>query len=201
MPIVQVSHFNHVDEQPADAQPVAPAEPLAALAAAEARLGAKKYFVRNPKLVKDDAVAFQRNLEWGRNVLDGGARVAQAEQWKAEANNLFAAGKSHAALMGYLVGIWHLRRGRPACPMVIAHAVATAKDDEAEFSTAGIGEVAAWLQAAPAADDAGSERLEDDSAPALRISLHLNAAAAALKLCAWPAAKAAGRQVSSPAAS
>ena len=191
MPIHQVTHVNHVTS-PTDAPPIDPSEPLAALAAAEERLGKRKFFVRNPKLVKQDAGEFQQKLEWGRNALDGDGRMGQAEQWKAAANALFADGKSHAALLGYVVGVWYLRSGRPACPMAIAHAVASAKDSEAEFSTNGIDELAAWLPI-PAAEQSVSaaDESEADGITPLRRSLHLNAAAAALKLSAWAVAKAA----------
>ena len=140
MPIHQVTHINHTEEEDADAPPVEPSGPLAALAAAEARLGARKYFVRNPKLLKDAAKEFQKILQRGRNALDAAGRRFQAEQWKVGANVLFGEGKAHAALIGYLVGVWYLWRGRPACPIFIAHAVESAKDGEAEFSTSGVRE-------------------------------------------------------------
>lgn len=208
MPIHQVTHVNHV-APPTDAPPVEPTVPLAALAAAEARLHKKNYFIRNPKLVKQAATELQQKFEWGRNALDVGRRVGQAEEWKAGANLLFADGKSHAALIGYLVGIWYVRPGKPSLPMAIAHAVASAKDDEAEFSTSGIKEFAAWLAAppdvhaaaapanapanAPAASEDGTTAPDEQAtaAVALRKSLHLNAAAAALKLSSWAAARAA----------
>lgn len=201
MPIHQVTHVNHVGEPPEDVAPIHPAEPLASLAAAEDRLGARKYFVRNPKLTKDSAGKFRQELEWGRNGLEAAGRFSQADQWKTASNVILKEGKSHAALIGYVVGIWYLRSGRPPCPMAVAHAVACAKDGEAEFSTTGItNEVAAWLEAGKltsseevgqAAAAEGAAEAEADGVAALRTSLHLNAAAAALKLELWAAAKAA----------
>ena len=219
MPIKQVSHFNHVDdEQDANAPPLEPSGPLAALGTAEERLRVKKFFVRNPKLLKEQAIKFKRSIESGRNNIDTTARFKQAEMWKTGANVLFSNGKPHAALIGYLVGIWYLRQGRPACPMAIAYTVASAKDAEAEFTTSGLGDIAAWLDVPTATVEVGKEVQAGDSSQAeaaedakeapgvdasesdatasaeaslLRISLHLNAAAAALKLSEWPAARAA----------
>ena len=220
MPIHQVTHINHMPIDDPNAQPVDPSDPLASLATAEERIDKKRYFVRNPKLLKEAAEKFKLQLERGRNALDRDARVKQAEYWKTASNVLFSDGKSHAALIGYIVGIWYLRRWGPPCPMAVAHAVAAAKDAEAEFSTNGItNEVAAWLghkdagneedeEGAPLAAEAEAavEKLASASkeqevvagsggkavdVAALRTSLHLNAAAAALKLSVWAAAKAA----------
>ena len=211
MPIHQVTHVNHVDETPEGAEPVHPAEPLSALAAAEGRLFKRKFFVRNPKLTNQDAEKFQTVLQWGRNNLDHAGCVDQAEQWKVAANTILKEGKPHAALIGYIVGIWYLRPGKQICPMAVAHAVACAKDAEAPFSTNGMAnEVTAWLEVGTlktGTDEGEASRCctegeaaegEAESVAALRtawyalfFSLHLNAAAAALKLELWGAAKAA----------
>lgn len=232
MPIHQVTHINHVQAE--NAPPVEPSGTLAALAGAEQRLGQHKYFVRNPKLLNDAAKAFQRTMESGRNGLDRAGREAQADMWKIGSNVVLKDGKTHAALIGYVVGIWYLRPGQPPCPMLVAQKVASAQDGEAEFNCKGVDELAAWLQigsesqaedGAPAPDStaqvgsaipagagessqAEAGPVEDDevsaAAPsaelpngsaALRTSLHLNVAAAALKLSAWAVAKAACEKV------
>jgi hypothetical protein len=94
MPIVQATHINHVHDgsvqPPADA-----AEHLAFVADAETRKK-PEFFVRNPKLIAEDAVALIATFDRGRNGLDGAGRLAQAEQWKAGANVLFQQGKPQA---------------------------------------------------------------------------------------------------------
>jgi hypothetical protein len=197
MPIHQVTHINHYEtDGPNDAPPVEPSGPLAALGHAEERLGERKYFVRNPKLLKEDALVLQKQLEQGRNALDEAGRVTQAELWKIGANVLFSEGKPHGALYGYLVGVWYLRAGRPACPMPVAYTIVSAKEKEAEFTATNVSELATWLSAAllaptRAADeppDVSAEGQGDgeeaESVTTLRTSLHLNVAAAALKLSA-----------------
>ena len=231
MPIHQVTHVNHVDDDGgAIVDPIDPADALAALAIAEDRVGERKYFVRNPKLLMQDARELQTAMRRGRNSLDAAGRLTQAEMWKAGSNRCFTDGKSHAALVGYLVGLWYLRSGSPQCPLLIAHAMTCAKEKEAEVSLEGLRDVPAFLQGlgtddessaaapapAPAAvevsdasesapDSATAAEAGTDGAPAgsagdaegaaraaaLRVSLHLNVAAAALKLLLWPIVKAA----------
>ena len=231
MPIRQVTHVNHVDDDGgAIVDPIDPADALAALAIAEDRVGERKYFVRNPKLLMQDARELQTAMRRGRNSLDAAGRLTQAEMWKAGSNRCFTDGKSHAALVGYLVGLWYLRSGSPQCPLMIAHAMTCAKEKEAEVSLEGLRDVPAFLQGlgtddessadspapAPAAvelsdasesapDSATAAEEGTDGAPAgsagdaegaaraaaLRVSLHLNVAAAALKLLLWPIVKAA----------
>ena len=74
----------------------------------------------DPKLVKGEEKEMQKQLERFRNELDGAARLEQAEQMKAAANAQFSAGKWGVAVVGYLAGIWFLRRGRPPCPTLVA---------------------------------------------------------------------------------
>jgi hypothetical protein len=146
MPIRQVTHINHAEPQ--EGTPVVPSDVLAQLAAAEERLGAHgQFFVKNPKLVMEDAVAVKGELERGRNSLEITARASHAEDWKGGANALFGEGKAFAALVGYSVGIWYLREGRSPFPMSLAHAVASARGKDAEYSTKSLAELAAWLGA------------------------------------------------------
>ena len=75
MPIHQVTHINHMPIDDPNAVPVDPSDPLASLATAEERIDKKRYFVRNPKLLKEAAEKFKLQLERGRNALDRDARV------------------------------------------------------------------------------------------------------------------------------
>eukprot|EP00966_Prymnesium_polylepis_P137784 3184428-Prymnesium_polylepis.1 len=140
-------------------------------------------FVRNPKLVREDAAKLKRELEYLRETLDGASRVAQAEELKAGANAWFSKGHWRGALVGYLTGVWFLRRGSD-CPRLVSHALSCSETKDADFKTA-LGEVCAVLGASAP----GAEHEEAEGAAALRTSLHLNLAAAALKLAEWPIAR------------
>ena len=133
--IKSVSHINSYD--PA-AQPRLPGwEPPSDVTASPAELLAKlgdgvqehkdvAGFARNPKLVKEDVGALKSRLEVLRSGLDDAGRLGQAEALKAEANKQFAAARWQAALVGYVAGLWFLRRGAAAgCPMVVATGLAT----------------------------------------------------------------------------
>ncbi len=188
MPIHQVTHVNHVDEEalPEKAPSVDALDVLSPLAAAEARETKKRFFRTNPKLLKEEAQLVQLTFDRVRNRLGDAEREEQAKRFK-EAANLLLTGKDspRAALFGYLVGVWYLRGGRPSFPMFVAHAIAQSKHEDAEAAVE-LSDVGAWLRGGPAGAEAGS-----GAAEALRTSLHLNAAAAALRLSLWAAARAA----------
>ncbi|KAL1526670.1 hypothetical protein AB1Y20_015374 [Prymnesium parvum] len=149
-----------------------------------------KGFVRNPKLVKGEALEMQRKLDQLHHSLDAPGRMAQADAMKAGANQHFSQGSWNAALVGYLAGIWLLRRGS-SCPIVVAHAFASHCTRDADFK-AGLAQVQSALGAGAATLNAGDDSATGDAdAAALRMALHLNLAAAALKISEWEIAKAA----------
>lgn len=191
--VSSVSHINsYADEDPGPDAKEAPdlIELLSKLAVAEGKEAEKvSGFVRNPKLIKEEAVALQRQLDRMRVSLDGAARVAQAEALKAAANTQFSAGKSRAALIGYLAGIWFLRPG-PNCPMLVAHALVSEEPHGDDFKRL-LAEAADSLGAGAGTSEADAEAPGGTEGAAVRTSLHLNLAAAALKLSEWATAKAA----------
>ena len=188
--IRQVTHINSYaeEEAAADKDPISPSALLTKLASGEApkEVGG---FIKNPKIVKSEALELKNKLERFRGRLDASARQAQAEEMKAAANGYFSAGQWSVSLVGYFTGIWFLRQGNPPCPTLVASALSSGRADYPEFKS-GIAEAAAMLAAAAAtapADSEGSDAVETT----LRTSLHLNMAAAALKLFHWVVAKAA----------
>lgn len=166
-----------------------------------------KGFMRNPTIVKQEADAMAMELELARDALDGFGRCAAAEELKGGANSAFKAGKNRVAIVGYIAGIWHLWPGRPACPPLLAHVLASGAPDDAEAS-ARLASISRWLRTPNGTSGTGSKAEEDDetlaaeslagaaaaaeaAAVSLLHSLHLNTAAAALKLEDWELAKAA----------
>ena len=186
MPIQQVTHINSSADSVGP--PLDPVNLLAGLASAENR-EAPSFFERNPKLITEEAEKLQAEAQRGYNGLDDAGRLEQASMWKVASNALIAKDKPHAALLGYLAALWYLRRPS-SFPMCVAHALSSAKEKEARYTTTGLQTVAAWLNATTSDGDAS-----DAQAAALRASLHLNAAMAALKLSQWPAARAACERV------
>lgn len=111
----------------------------------------------------------QEGLADARRNLDADARFEQATRAKSQANDHFARNKPRVAIVGYLAGIWFLKRGDPPCPQLIAS------------EDASLDGVADALGAGSGADVVGGI----DGVAALRIALHLNLAVAALKLSEW----------------
>ena len=128
----------------------------------------------------------RRGFESVRKQMDSEARLAKGVECKSEANNHFAGKDWMQALIGYVAGIWFLQRGDPPCPAVIASAT-----DAAAFAA-----VPASLGAgAPSpGEKALSAELEAERL-SLCVALHLNLAAAALKLSRFAIAKTACQYV------
>ena len=82
-----------------------------------------------------------------RDALDAPGRLAHALLLKDEANLHFAQGRWRVAMVGYLTGLWLLRSGRGACPLLASAALATGRTEGAQFDL-GLGEVAAVVGAA-----------------------------------------------------
>jgi tetratricopeptide (TPR) repeat protein len=188
MPITSnVTHINSTEEV---GKPIAPLELYAELRTNEPEVLAEEkrsMFVKNPKLVMEEAQTAQKDLNYLWSQLDGAGRTWQAEEHKAAANAYFKDGKWRHATVGYVAGAWFARSNRTACPLVVALALSQKKTtDEAMFG-AGLAEVSAWLRGGPG----GTAAAESDAAATLRTSLHLNLAAAALKLLEWNVVKAA----------
>ena len=164
-------------------------------------------FMRNPTLVKQEAEAMQDELRLACDALhDDASRVAEAEDIKVVANGAFSAASWRVALIGYVTAIWQLRHGSRAAPTLVAHVLASGAVDDEECM-ARLKTLPSWLRGAPQALAPASDGAADDAdgaardgaaaaaaataAAALRLSLHLNLAAAALKLSEWDVAKAA----------
>ena len=111
-----------------------------------------------------------------RRSLDDGARVTKAEEYKSVANVQFKNGEWRMAIVGYISAVWLLRPGNPPCPRLLV----TNEDFELAAEALGTG---VWASA--------EQQDELPGAEALRLSLHLNVAAAALKLGEWRLARAA----------
>lgn len=123
-----------------------------------------------------------RGLEAVRMQMDGVARLAKAEECKLEANAQFQSKAWQQALSGYAAGIFFCQRGAPRCPRVVASSA-----DEAAFA-----ELPSALGAgAPVSGSTEPELSKEDMAARdnLRATLHLNLAAAALKLSRWTIAR------------
>ena len=123
-----------------------------------------------------------RGFEAVRKPMDGAARVAKAEECKTEANAHHQAKAWSQALVGYTAGIWFIMRGDPPCPKVMASAA-----NEAAFAELPgcLGAGAPKVGTPEPALTAELEARRD----ALRVALHLNLAAAALKLSRWTVAR------------
>ena len=188
----KVNSVTHINSYTPDASTPATVAPVALLEqlGEEAEEKPDTGFVKNPKIVKDEAVAMRRELEHLRDTLDGPRRVAQAEELKAVANRHFSAGKWRAALVGYLAGIWLVRRSSD-CPLLVALAMSQISTRGEDFKAA-LAQVANALGAAvPGVAAAEGEAEAEEAATAVRVSLHLNMAAVALKISEWAIAKSA----------
>ena len=198
--ITSVTHINSFSADQTKAEAIhAGATPPSTLAPAEqlARLGEGSQakpdisgFVRNPKLVKEDIMLQRVELGSFRDALDAPGRLAHALLLKDEANLHFAQGRWRVAMVGYLTGLWLLRSGRAACPLLASAALATGRAEGAQFDL-GLGEVAAVVGAA----EYDESTAQAEGAAPLCASLHLNLAATALKASDWPIAKAACERV------
>ena len=158
------------------------------------------------------------NLRSLRSSLDLVGRKAKAEEYKGLANKQFGKEAWRVALVGYLAGCWLLRDSEdPPCPMLLANhlseldAAADALGRIPESAKpapkpASDGELASSTGGKPAAtplpsEVAGtsSEQQEEAavkaSVDALRASLLVNLAAAALKLSEWRLARTACEHV------
>lgn len=113
-----------------------------------------------------------------RRSLDADGRKAKAEEYKTLANAQFGKQAWRVALVGYLAGAWMLRRDAedPPCPKVVVNHLSE------------LGEAVGALGSAKVCEGAAAEA---DGAAALRTSLRVNLAAAALKLNEWRIARAA----------
>lgn len=117
----------------------------------------------------------KKALEAVRRGLDIHGRTGKAAEFKAEANEHFASEDWRSGVVSYLAGIWFLQRGEPPCPLVIV-----SRSD----SLSGVVDALGDGVSSEEEDERGaSERQE------LRVTLHLNLAAAALKLEEWEVAR------------
>lgn len=127
-------------------------------------------------------VAEQREgLADTRRKMTSAERLAKAEECKAQGNQHFGNQAWRVSMVGYLAGIYFLKRGEPPCPLMIASEVR------------GLDEVVSALGAGTSSggsSSSGSEP-ETDGAVAVRVACHLNLAAAALKISEWAIACAA----------
>lgn len=122
-----------------------------------------------------------RGFEAVRRGMDAPARIIKAAECKDEANAAFSNKEWLQALKSYLAGIWFLKRGEPRCPLILTSSTSATAYDEVAASL-GVGEPIAGEH--DALDGAASAQRD-----ALRIALHLNLAAAALKLAKWEVAR------------
>ena len=117
----------------------------------------------------------EKAFETVRRSLDIHARMVKAQEGKVEANSFFAAGDWRSSVISYLTCIWFLQRGEQPCPSAVA-----SQTDSLDGVSAALG------------DGASEEEEEERGAverQALRVTLHLNLAAAALKLKEWEMAR------------
>ena len=157
-------------------------------------------FARNPVLIEQEAAAMQVELERAHASLRSSASAtSEAERIKGAANACFSAGNSHVALVGYATALWLLSKA--SCPKLISHALASGTVDEIsgrpEVFDGRLTELSSWLQAggkamaAAASSDVAQGSADSQQLLVLSKSLHLNLAAAALKLSAYALAKSA----------
>ena len=117
----------------------------------------------------------RRGFEAVRRQMEGAARILKAEECKVEANQHFASKDWLPSLVGYMAGIWFIQRGEPPCPAIVA-----SQSDDAAFD-----EVPAMLGSGSPVFGRPEAALPKDveaQVEALRVTLHLNLAAAALRL-------------------
>lgn len=115
----------------------------------------------------------RRGFEAVRAQMDAAARLVKAEECKFEANSQFSAKEWLASLVGYMAAIWFIQRGDPACPAIVA----------SESDTEALSAVPALLgSGTPGAPELPVPKDVEAQVEALRVTLHLNLAAAALRL-------------------
>ena len=106
------------------------------------------------------------------------ARVERAQEIKDQANTYFSSDRSVLALQGYLTSIWLLKHGDPPPVRALTRREHPTGSDTIAALGAGVPPTAG----APP---------EPEATQLLRRTLHLNVAAAALRLSDWAAARAA----------
>ena len=116
----------------------------------------------------------EKAFETVRRSLDVHARMIKAQEGKVEANSFFAAGDWRSSVISYLTCIWFLQRGNQPCPSAIV-----SQTDSLDGVSAALGDGASEEE-----EERGAEERQ-----ALRVTLHLNLAAAALKLKEWEIAR------------
>ena len=216
----KIHQVSHINSYTTDAPDVSAAALYAKLAAGDkmneaTTMGGDSGFMRNPALIKQEAEAMMTNLVAARDASDSSSRYDETERIKATANAAFKAGHTRIALLGYILGIWQLRRSRTACPGFVSHVLASGQLNDAE-SKARLAKVTAWLDnetlpketptpcsadtdapsppPPPAAAESNTSAEKPAAPPsdiAVLLSLHLNVAASAVKLSEWKIAKAA----------
>ena len=117
----------------------------------------------------------QKAFEVVRRGLDIHTRMTKAQEGKVEANSHFAARDWRSSVISYLTGIWFLQRGDQPCPPAIL-----SQSDSLHGVSTSLGEGESEEQE----EERGAEERQ-----ALRVTLHLNLAAAALKLKEWEIAR------------
>jgi tetratricopeptide (TPR) repeat protein len=127
----------------------------------------------------------QRAFESVRRGLDFSARLTKAGECKEEGNSHFAKQEWRAALVSYLAGIWFLQRGESPCPKVLV-----SESDSLEEVKAALG-----AGAPSSAIEQGGTAATEEAREDLRVTLHMNLAAAALKISEWVAARTASQYV------
>ena len=120
---------------------------------------------------------YRHGLEEARRNMSAAERLEKAEETKQQANAHFGDAKWRVSVVGYLAGIWFLKKGSPPCPRLVASEMA------------GLDEVESAIGAGCALD-ASEPADESEAVIALRTALHLNLAQAALKLDEWAIARA-----------
>ena len=73
-----------------------------------------------PEEIRHRLVEQAAGLRQMRRDLAPAARLAKATELKSDANSHFAQQKWRTSLVGYVGGIWFLKRGDPPCPEVVA---------------------------------------------------------------------------------
>ena len=214
-----VTHINSFSNEKSDKPLVDIVELMGSLASGVAAPQKMDGFQRNPTLVKQEATAMQTELNRARDSLEDA--LAEAEKLKAATNAIFSKGDWKVALVGYVAALWLLRGGKSPCPLLVANSMASGTTEDALWAKRIVDVAAAvtlWVSepepaaaagaaagAAPVdvsdggeaatAEAATAKAATADPGTALRTSLLLNLAAAALKLTEWHLAKAACESV------
>eukprot|EP00327_Prymnesium_parvum_P028452 CAMPEP_0195583068 /NCGR_PEP_ID=MMETSP0814-20130614/23437_1 /TAXON_ID=97485 /ORGANISM="Prymnesium parvum, Strain Texoma1" /LENGTH=302 /DNA_ID=CAMNT_0040720805 /DNA_START=209 /DNA_END=1117 /DNA_ORIENTATION=+ len=119
-------------------------------------------------------------LEEMRREMSSESRLSRAEELKCDANQHFSKQQWRKSLVGYVAGIWFLKQGDPPCPEIVASGSvdcverAEGLDSVSRSLGAGVG------------NEPGAPHVVE-----LRTVLHLNVAAAGLKMSEWALAQSA----------